>query len=321
MTSDWEDLPSLPERTDTSPISIPVPLPAAAPEESPAAVTPPPPPATEPATPNPAPAATPAPNPTPAPTPAAPAPPTAAEALAAAVERLPQPDGIKIATRHLGGCYDRSDVDAFLGELTATIGDVRSALERERAELAELRAERAQLQAENAKLRASAAMSSDLEQEVTLGAVGLLSQAQTIADKAVADAEQYARDLVLAARAEYREAAERAAEAAEQAAGQLDAAGIPAVPAPAVMPPMPEIDYVRTYAKVAQVQLRSVLDALTEQVDRLGTLPEHPERAENEIVAPAPAVDDEVPDEEPNWIPDVPPQPTIQRQSYISPMS
>ncbi len=33
---------------------------------------------------------------------------------------------------------------------------------------------------------------------------------------------------------------------------------------------MPEIEYVRTFAQVAQVQLRSVLEALSEQVDRLG---------------------------------------------------
>jgi hypothetical protein len=32
--------------------------------------------------------------------------------------------------------------------------------------------------------------------------------------------------------------------------------------------------YVRTFARVAQVQLRSVLDALSEQVDRLGEVPE-----------------------------------------------
>jgi hypothetical protein len=38
-------------------------------------------------------------------------------------------------------------------------------------------------------------------------------------------------------------------------------------------PPIPEVEYVRTFAHVAQVQLRSVLDALTEQVDKLGELP------------------------------------------------
>ena len=37
--------------------------------------------------------------------------------------------------------------------------------------------------------------------------------------------------------------------------------------------PIQEIEYVRTYTKVAQVQLRAVIDALAEQVDRLGDLP------------------------------------------------
>jgi hypothetical protein len=35
---------------------------------------------------------------------------------------------------------------------------------------------------------------------------------------------------------------------------------------------VPEIEYVRTYARVAQVQLRSVLDALAQEVDKLGQI-------------------------------------------------
>ena len=42
-------------------------------------------------------------------------------------------------------------------------------------------------------------------------------------------------------------------------------------------PAVPEIEYVRTYARVAQIQLRSVLESLTEQVDRLGSLPQAPQ--------------------------------------------
>ncbi|WP_394554366.1 DivIVA domain-containing protein [Agromyces sp. MMS24-JH15] len=234
-----------------------------------------------------------------------PEPPAPDEHLASAVARLEQAGTTRFSTRSLGG-YDRTEVDGFLAELATSISDVRTALDRDRRELAALRAE-------NVKLKASA--NSDLEQEVTLGAVGLLSQAQVIADKAVADAEQYARDLVITARNQYREVLERGAERAAQAGAKAE---VPTSTAPIpTLPPMPEIEYVRTYAQVAQIQLRSVLDALTEQVDRLGSLPQSVQEAP---AAPAPVVDeDAVPDEEPDWLPAVPPLPTIQRQTYISP--
>jgi len=232
-----------------------------------------------------------------------PRPPAPEGGLVAAVSRLPVSGTAKFASRPLGG-YDRSEVDAFVADLEHTIDEVRAALDEDRRELAELRAE-------NTKLRSSD--SADLEHEVTLGAVGLLSQAQMIADKAVADAEEYARDLVLTARSQYRESQERTAATAAAAPVEpgTTTASIP-------LPSMPEIEYVRTYAQVAQIQLRSVLDALTEQVDRLGTLPQ-PEAAEVAESAVHPVPDDEFPDEEPDWLPAVPPQPTIQRQTYVSP--
>ncbi|MGH3703847.1 MAG: DivIVA domain-containing protein [Agromyces sp.] len=232
-----------------------------------------------------------------------PEPPAPEGGLVAAVSRLPESTAVKFASRPLGG-YDRSEVDAYLADLARTIDEVRAALAEDRRELAELRAE-------NTRLNTSD--SAELEREVTLGAVGLLSQAQVIADKAVADAEEYARDLVLTARTQYRETQERTAAAAAAAPSEpaTTTASIP-------LPSMPEIEYVRTYAQVAQIQLRSVLDALTEQVDRLGSLslPDAAEVAESAVHA---ASDDEVPDEEPDWIPAVPPQPTIQRQTYVSP--
>ena len=196
------------------------------------------------------------PEPMPTPTP----PPAQEVDLARAVARLPKTDPARFAVRHIGAGYDRAEIDAFLAELNSAIDVVRSAAERDRRELEELRAE-------NARLSATADAKHD--EEVTLGAVDLLSQAQTIADKAVADAEQYARDLVLAAREEYRDVLERAARAedAHAAAGSVASSASPQTA-------MPEIEYVRTYAQVAQVQLRSVLEALAEQVDRLGALPQ-----------------------------------------------
>jgi len=233
-----------------------------------------------------------------------PQPPAPEGGLVAAVSRLPESGSVRFASRPLGG-YDRTEVDAFVADLAQAVDGVRAALDENRRELAELRAE-------NTKLRSSD--NADLEHEVTLGAVGLLSQAQMIADKAVADAEAYARDLVLTARTQYRETQERNADAA---------AAAPAEPITATgsitLPSMPEIEYVRTYAQVAQIQLRSVLDALTEQVDRLGTLP-HPEAVEQADEQAGPSIsEEEFIDEEPDWIPAVPPQPTKGRQSYVSP--
>ncbi|MFF2370647.1 DivIVA domain-containing protein [Agromyces sp. NPDC058110] len=249
-----------------------------------------------------------------------PLPPAPEGGLVAAVFRLPEPGGVSFATRPIGG-YDRAEVDAFLADLAQTVLEVREALDEDRRELAELRAE-------NAKLRSTD--NADLENEVALGAVGLLSQAQMIADKAVADAEAYARDLVLTARTQYRETQERnadAAAAASAAAASASAAEPTTATGSIALPSMPEIEYVRTYAQVAQIQLRSVLDALTEQVDRLGSLPMHDgaeaaattPTAEPTTPSPHELPDDEFPDEEPNWLPAVPPQPTIQRQTYVSP--
>ncbi|WP_157432101.1 DivIVA domain-containing protein [Agromyces italicus] len=223
--------------------------------------------------------------------------------LATAVAGLPKTDPARFAVRHIGAGYDRAEVDAFLVGLNEAIDAVRSAAEQDRRERDQLRAELARL---------SATAEAKLDEDVTLGAVGLLSQAQTIADRAVADAEQYARDLVLAAREEYRDVLERAARAEDShvAAGSTGAG-----PVASPQAAMPEIEYVRTYARVAQVQLRSVLEALAEQVDRLGALPQ----SADEPVAPPVVADDDATDEEPDWLPAVPPEPTVQRQTYIRP--
>jgi hypothetical protein len=169
-----------------------------------------------------------------------------------------------------------------MGHLSQAIAEVRAATTSTRQELATLRAE-------NAKLRGGSG--ADVEEEITTGAVSLLTQAQLIADKAISDAEQYARDLVLTARNQYREILERAEASASQATG-----AIPVQPAGA---PVPEIEYVRTYAQVAQIQLRSVLDALTEQVDRLGTLPQ-PATGAQPVIRPEA---DQGATGEPDWAP------------------
>ena len=220
-----------------------------------------------------------------------PAPTTPENDLAAAVGRLPDTRSVEFTMKIRGGAYDRLEVDNFMRDLAEAITDVRTAAGAARQDLAQLRAE-------NAKLRGPGAESED---EITAGAVGLLTQAQLIADKAIADAEQYARDLVLTARNQYREILERAESTASQASATLPAQNGPAVA---------EIEYVRTYAQVAQIQLRSVLEALTEQVDRLGSLPQPVAGA-----AAEPATEPETdvaPTGEPEWQPSSPVQPVGQ---------
>lgn len=100
--------------------------------------------------------------------------------------------------------------------------------------------------------------------------VKIISQAQVLAEKFVAEAEQYSKDLVASARTQYSEILRRAEASAAQRGGDL----VPAAgPAPEYTTPIDEIEYVRTYTKVAQVQLRAVIDALAEQVDKLGNVP------------------------------------------------
>lgn len=218
------------------------------------------------------------------------------QALAAAVSHLPDAHPVAFTMKMRGGAYDRLEVDTFMAHLAQATAEARAAMASAQQELAALRAENAELRASGAdtKLRASGA---DTEEEITAGAVGLLAQAQLIADKAVADAEQYARDLVITARNQYREILERAESSAGQATATLATHHSPAVP---------EIEYVRTYAQVAQIQLRSVLEALTEQVDRLGSLP----HAALEPVAQPDS--DDGPAGEPDWEPSPSGPPTTQ---------
>jgi cell division initiation protein len=165
--------------------------------------------------------------------------------------------------------YDQDEVDAFLRRLAGEV-------EASDADRAALRAELDRRAAELSRLRSEAVPDEQGERlQVSTHAVSLLSQAQQAADSAVAEAERYSQDLVAAARDQYQDILQRAQQAAseavrdlrvvepETAAGQGDGYSVP----------VQEIEYVRTFAHIAQVQLRSVLDALAREVDRLGHVP------------------------------------------------
>lgn len=126
-------------------------------------------------------------------------------------------------------------------------------------------ADRAELRAEVERLRNTTPDEAQRE-HITAHAVGLLSQAQQIADNLVAEAEQYAKDLVESARHQQRDVLKQAHDSVETAAKLLPSTTQTA-----------DLEYVRTFTQVAHVQLRSVLDALAEQVERLGQLPRTPQ--------------------------------------------
>jgi cell division septum initiation protein DivIVA len=132
-------------------------------------------------------------------------------------------------------------------------------------------ADRAELRAELERVR-SRTPDQDERAHITAHAVGLLSQAQQIADNLVAEAEQYAKDLVETARHQQRDVLRQARDSVESAAQHLPHGGTHTIAGP--HPATVDLEYVRTFTQVAHIQLRSVLDALAEQVERLGQLPQ-----------------------------------------------
>ncbi|HET6966982.1 MAG TPA: hypothetical protein VFI44_01840 [Ornithinibacter sp.] len=147
-------------------------------------------------------------------------------------------------------------------------------------------------------------------QEVSLRAVELLASAQRAADEAVAEAQSYARDLEETAREQYRHILQRAHDAARAATGEPDGDGDgdgeaatatatadadPAT-ADATLPDAGsgldgrELHYVRTYARVAHSQLKAVLGALNDELDRLADLADGSAPTAADVSAePAPA--------------------------------
>lgn len=113
-------------------------------------------------------------------------------------------------------------------------------------------------------------------QEVSLRAVELLASAQRAADEAVAEAQSYARDLEETAREQYRHILQRAHEAARANTGEAEVGDAPSAEAGASHAGSGldgrELEYVRTYARVAHTQLKAVLGALTDELDRLAEL-------------------------------------------------
>jgi DivIVA domain-containing protein len=157
-------------------------------------------------------------------------------------------------------------------EVREYLGRLADQIEAADAERGRLRAEVGRLRTETQRLRKDAPDKDRTSNEPDAHAVALFSQAQQVADRLIEEAVQQARDLMSTARKQQRDILQQAHHSAEAAAQKAHDMGTQSGSGYEL--PVPEIEYVRTFAQVAQVQLRSVLDALTEQVDRLGRLPD-----------------------------------------------
>jgi cell division initiation protein len=170
------------------------------------------------------------------------------------------PDSIRNeAFSHRMRGVDEAEVREYLDMLADQI----QAADKERAAV---RAENERLRTENARLRRDEPQGG--AQEISADSIALFSHAQQVADQLVEEAVVHARDLMASARLQQREILQQAHDAAATAAHGSTGANA-ALSSLDYTTPIPEIEYVRTFTRVAQAQLRSVLEALGHEVDKL----------------------------------------------------
>jgi DivIVA domain-containing protein len=159
--------------------------------------------------------------------------------------------------------------------------EVRRFLDRAAEDVANSDAEKANLRAEIDRLRnyfRRAGVDVDdrsARPAPSANAIAVMSRAQQAADAQIAQAETYARQLVAEARKRYEEilfeAQRQAAHAAEQAAVAYRERGRDTTDEEEYLER--RIAWLRTFAEVTQIQLKSTLEGLSREVDKLGRLP------------------------------------------------
>jgi len=175
---------------------------------------------------------------------------------------------------------DPNEVRGFLNlvaddleRVQGQVGSMRRDQMRQRDDLEQAQDELAQARAELARVKAELQQARmDPQDQVTDQAVLLLDQAQQLADALIDEGMQSARDLMVAARSHQREIV------APTVDGDYGAIGAATHGSHAETPVSSEVEDVRNFARVAQVQFRAVLDALNEQVNRLGNMSDSGER-------------------------------------------
>lgn len=160
------------------------------------------------------------------------------------------------------------DQQQLIGELRSRVSDLESELTARKAAPAPPPAQQPrpapgndllqrldELERENERLRKES--EKDL-MGISSRAVNLLSQAQRTADRTIADADTYARDLVMNARSQFQEILQRA-----QALSKISGNGLASG---ASGPTTTELEYVRSCAQLAQAQLHALLATLPPEV-------------------------------------------------------
>jgi DivIVA domain-containing protein len=149
-------------------------------------------------------------------------------------------------------------------------GEVRSFLTSLADELEGIQTQVDVLMQENQSLRAQLDdAQADPKELATDQAVSVLNQAQQLADSLIDEAMQSARDLLLTARSQQRDVMEQAKMAAKGAVTRATAVAENTSNEDASVR---DVEYIRMFAKVAQVQFQAVLDALNEHVSHLGEM-------------------------------------------------
>jgi DivIVA domain-containing protein len=157
------------------------------------------------------------------------------------------------------------------GEVRFFLAGLADELEVLQAQLATLKRENQAIRAEVAEARADLEEArADPKELATDQAVSVLNQAQQLADSLIDEAMQSARDLLLTARSQQRDVMEQAKVAAKGAVNRATAIAERGAGDDASVR---DVEYIRMFAKVAQVQFQAVLDALNEHVSRLGEVP------------------------------------------------
>ena len=146
---------------------------------------------------------------------------------------------------------DPGEVRTFLTALADELEGIQTQVAVLTQENQALRAQLDETRAEVADARA------DPMEHATDQAVSVLNQAQQLADSLIDEARSQQRDVMEQAKVAATGAVNRATAIAERGSSNDESGSR-------------DVEYIRMFAKVAQVQFQAVLDALNEQVSRLG---------------------------------------------------
>jgi DivIVA domain-containing protein len=185
------------------------------------------------------------------------------------------PDAIRNETfsRRMRG-LDESEVYEYLDLLADQVEF--SAKERR-----ELRADNDRLRSDLKDVRSQLSEYEDVGDRVNDQVVEMFSQAQLVAEEIVEDVSRDARQRLTQARAQERQILEEAMQTAERTRREAEAmigrasqgSVVVTSSGPDASAAATELEQVRTFARAAQAQMQSIMDALASQAERLSGAP------------------------------------------------